>query len=235
MILAVPAAPAARLLQGRRGRGGGPARGDPVRVHGDRHARLPRRGLPGQPSSAAATWSPRSTAGRSRRPRSPRSSGRTWPRQAPVHVVRCSIGRSGDVAVLHRDDDGPRRPRRRRTRRRHRGDGAARRAAGHPLGRRPAAVQRRPPGPRRPHPGGGRRAAGPGRRGRRLRRHRHPRLRRHRPFRRRPGHRLPGSHRPLRPRRPRPARPVAHGPARFSPPASGRRGTGPAARVQQEA
>ena len=30
-----------------------------------------------------------------------------WPhlaRQAPVHVVRCSIGRSGDVAVLRRDD-----------------------------------------------------------------------------------------------------------------------------------
>jgi oxygen-dependent protoporphyrinogen oxidase len=30
-----------------------------------------------------------------------------WPhlaRQAPVHVVRCSIGRSGDVAVLQRDD-----------------------------------------------------------------------------------------------------------------------------------
>jgi oxygen-dependent protoporphyrinogen oxidase len=31
-----------------------------------------------------------------------------WPHlaaQAPVHVVRCSIGRSGDVAVLQRDDD----------------------------------------------------------------------------------------------------------------------------------
>ena len=44
-----------------------------------------------------------------------------WPhlaRQAPVHIVRCSIGRSGDVAVLQRDDAGPRRPRRRRTRRR---------------------------------------------------------------------------------------------------------------------
>jgi oxygen-dependent protoporphyrinogen oxidase len=30
-----------------------------------------------------------------------------WPHlagQAPVHVVRCSIGRSGDVAVLRRDD-----------------------------------------------------------------------------------------------------------------------------------
>ena len=30
-----------------------------------------------------------------------------WPhlaRQAPVHIVRCSIGRSGDVAVLQRDD-----------------------------------------------------------------------------------------------------------------------------------
>jgi protoporphyrinogen/coproporphyrinogen III oxidase len=31
-----------------------------------------------------------------------------WPhlaRQAPVHIVRCSIGRSGDVAVLQRDDE----------------------------------------------------------------------------------------------------------------------------------
>lgn len=31
-----------------------------------------------------------------------------WPHlaaQAPVHIVRCSIGRSGDVAVLQRDDD----------------------------------------------------------------------------------------------------------------------------------
>jgi protoporphyrinogen/coproporphyrinogen III oxidase len=31
-----------------------------------------------------------------------------WPHladQAPVHVVRCSVGRSGDVAVLQRDDD----------------------------------------------------------------------------------------------------------------------------------
>jgi protoporphyrinogen/coproporphyrinogen III oxidase len=30
-----------------------------------------------------------------------------WPHlaaQAPVHVIRCSIGRSGDVAVLQRDD-----------------------------------------------------------------------------------------------------------------------------------
>src|SRR6202034_4650552 len=30
-----------------------------------------------------------------------------WPhlaRQAPVHIVRCSVGRSGDVAVLQRDD-----------------------------------------------------------------------------------------------------------------------------------
>ena len=30
-----------------------------------------------------------------------------WPhlaRQAPVHVIRCSIGRSGEVAVLQRDD-----------------------------------------------------------------------------------------------------------------------------------
>ena len=31
-----------------------------------------------------------------------------WPhlaRQAPVHIVRCSIGRSGEVAVLQRDDE----------------------------------------------------------------------------------------------------------------------------------
>ena len=31
-----------------------------------------------------------------------------WPHlaaQAPVHIVRCSLGRSGDVAVLQRDDE----------------------------------------------------------------------------------------------------------------------------------
>ena len=90
-----------------------------------------------------------------------------WPHlaaQAPVHIVRCSVGRSGDVAVLQRDDE----------------DLAAlaaaelagaigitadtSRVAGHPLGRRPAPVQRRPPGPRRGHPRGGRRAARPCRR-----------------------------------------------------------------------
>ena len=75
-----------------------------------------------------------------------------WPHlaaQAPVHVVRCSVGRSGDVAVLQRDDEDLAALAAAELGRRHRDHGEERRAAGHPLGRRPAPVQRRPPGPRR--------------------------------------------------------------------------------------
>ena len=106
-----------------------------------------------------------------------------WPHlatHAPVHVVRCSVGRIGETALLQRDD----------------ADLAALAAAeladatgitarsvaraGHPLGRRAPAVQRRPPGPGGGHPRSRQRAARPRRRGRRLRRRRHPGLRRHR-------------------------------------------------------
>ena len=104
-----------------------------------------------------------------------------WPHLAkaadpgnPVHIVRCSVGRSGDVAVLQRDDAdlaalaaaeladsiG-----------RQRGAGCA---PGHPLGRRAAPVQRRPPGPGRADPrrrGGAARNRGGGGRLRRRRRH----------------------------------------------------------------
>ncbi len=124
-----------------------------------------------------------------------------WPHLAraaepgnPVHIVRCSVGRSGDVAVLQRDDD----------------DLAALAAAelaesigltakpvaqpGHPLGRRPAPVQRRPPGPGRADPRRRRGPARPRRRRRRLRRGRHPGLHSHRPPGRRPGNRPSESH-----------------------------------------
>ncbi len=119
-----------------------------------------------------------------------------WPHlaaQAPVHVVRCSVGRSGDVAVLQRDDE----------------DLAALAAAelAAAVGMTAKSVAERVTrwGGGLPqynvghldrvaaHPRGGGAAARPGRRGRRLRRHRHPRVRRDRQVRRRPGERLPES------------------------------------------
>ena len=54
---------------------------------------------------AAATWCPRSTATPSRPSRSAPSSGRTCgPARRPVHIVRCSVGRLGEEALLQRDD-----------------------------------------------------------------------------------------------------------------------------------
>ena len=111
-----------------------------------------------------------------------------------MHIVRCSVGRSGDVAVLQRDDE----------------DLAALAAAeladaigltAQPVAQR---VTRWGGGLPQYNVGhldrvariraGGRGAARPRRRGRRLRRRRHPGLHRHRPVRRRPGHRPPESH-----------------------------------------
>ncbi len=115
-----------------------------------------------------------------------------WPHlaaQAPVHVVRCSVGRSGDVAVLQRDDE----------------DLAALAAAelAGAIGITAKSVAQRVT-----RWGGGlpqynvghldrvaairaavAAAARPGRRGRRLRRRGHPRVRRDREVRRRPGER----------------------------------------------
>ena len=124
-----------------------------------------------------------------------------WPHLAqaadpgnPVHIVRCSVGRSGDVAVLQRDDDDLAALAAAELAESIGHDGAAGRAPGHPLGRRPAPVQRRPSGPGRPRQAGRQRAARARGGGRRLRRGRHPGLRRHRPSSRRPGHRAPESH-----------------------------------------
>ena len=86
-----------------------------------------------------------------------------WPHLAETDpnliLLRCSIGRIGEEAVLQRDDaelvaagDG----------RDGRGHGRARaapRLPGDPLGRLPAAVRRGPPRPDRPHPRGCRRPA----------------------------------------------------------------------------
>ena len=69
-----------RARRVRRGHG---ARRDQLREHGDRHARLPAvrlsRARSGRPAAGAGTWCRPWTGGRSRRSRSPRSSGRTWP------------------------------------------------------------------------------------------------------------------------------------------------------------
>ena len=77
-----------------------------------------------------------------------------------MHVVRCSVGRSGDVAVLQRDDEDLAALAAAELAGAIGDNGEKRRAAGHPLGRRPAPVQRRPPGPRRGDPRG--RGAQPG-------------------------------------------------------------------------
>ena len=103
VILAVPAAPAARLLK------------DTVSEAAARLAEIP------YASMAIVTLAFRA-ADFPARQRSgflvPAVDGRAvkavtfstvkWPHlaaQAPVHVVRCSVGRSGDVAVLQRDDE----------------------------------------------------------------------------------------------------------------------------------
>ena len=117
-----------------------------------------------------------------------------WPHLASARagarrpLLRRPDRRDGAAAARRR---GPGGARRRRTRRRHGDNSKKRRAAGHPLGRRAPAVQRRPPGPGGGHPRSRQRAARPRRRGRRLRRRRHPGLRRHRQGRRPAGPRPP--------------------------------------------
>ena len=101
-----PRRPGRAAAEGQRGGGGGAARGDPVRVHGHRHARVPRGRFPAQQRSGYLV-----PAVDGRAVKAVTFSTVKWPHLAaqaragePVHVVRCSVGRSGDVAVLQRDD-----------------------------------------------------------------------------------------------------------------------------------
>ena len=112
-----------------------------------------------------------------------------WPHlhTGDLHVVRCSVGRIGEEAVLQRDDSRPGRARRRGLRGRDRGHRRSGRFPGDQVGRRPASVHGRSPGPGRRDPGWGRRAGRPGGLRRRLRWHRSPRVHRLRAASGRPG------------------------------------------------
>jgi oxygen-dependent protoporphyrinogen oxidase len=102
VILAVPAAPAARLLDGSAGEAAARLAEIPYASMAIVTLAFRAADFPAQPRSGYLV---------------PAVDGRTvkaatfstvkWPhlaRQAPVHVVRCSVGRSGEVAVLQRDD-----------------------------------------------------------------------------------------------------------------------------------
>ncbi len=107
VIIAVPAAPAARLLA------------DAVPAAAAQFARIPYASMAivtlafpatalfQEPSPAQQRSGYLVPAVDGRAVKAATFSTVKWPhlaRQAPVHIVRCSIGRSGDVAVLQRDD-----------------------------------------------------------------------------------------------------------------------------------
>ena len=123
VILAVPARPASRLLVGLLGRraGRGGARRDRLREHGDRDPGLPRRRRSRPARRAAATWSPPIDG---RAVKAVTFSTVKWPHLrgaeppafppnpnpdlpaggAGLDIVRCSVGRIGEEALLQRDD-----------------------------------------------------------------------------------------------------------------------------------
>ena len=173
VVLAVPARPAARLLErvdpDRRGRG----RPAGLRERGPGHA-----GPAGRDRAAGAVRVPGAggtRASRSRRPRSSARSGRSG--ATPTVLVRASLGRYGEEAVLqqHRRRPGRAGPRRA-------GRAARTGRCREPVAARvnrwgggAAAVRRRPRDPGRRGPGRAAADRGAGRR--RLRRGRHRRLR----------------------------------------------------------
>jgi oxygen-dependent protoporphyrinogen oxidase len=108
VIIAVPAAPAARLLADAAPAAAAQLAGIPYASMAIVTLAFP----------AAALFQEQGRAGQRSGYLVPAVDGRAvkaatfstvkWPhlaRQAPVHIVRCSIGRSGDVAVLQRDDE----------------------------------------------------------------------------------------------------------------------------------
>ena len=102
VILAVPAAPAARLLADTAGEAAAQLKQIPYASMAIVTLAFRAEEFPAQQRSGFLV-----PAVDGRAVKAATFSTVKWPhlaRQAPVHVVRCSIGRSGDVAVLQRDD-----------------------------------------------------------------------------------------------------------------------------------
>ena len=168
VIIAIPARPAGRLLAEVPGVSAAvTAFGrDQLREHGDHHARLPpiRLSCPGLSARAGAgTWSRPWTGGPSRRPRSPPSSGRTWPEEPPGRTNRWKSCDAPSAASARKrccsepTTSSPRWPS--PSSRKRPGPGRSRRDSCHPLGRGATAIHGRPPGPGGEHPGLGRHPA----------------------------------------------------------------------------
>jgi len=102
VILAVPAAPAARLLQDAAGEAADQLKQIPYASMAIVTLAFRAADFPAQQRSGYLV-----PAVDGRAVKAATFSTLKWPHlaaQAPVHVVRCSLGRSGDVAVLQRDD-----------------------------------------------------------------------------------------------------------------------------------
>jgi oxygen-dependent protoporphyrinogen oxidase len=102
VILAVPAAPAARLLKDAAGAAAVQLEGIPYASMAIVTLAFRAEDFPAQQRSGYLV-----PAVDGRAVKAATFSTVKWPHlagQAPVHVVRCSVGRSGDVAVLRRDD-----------------------------------------------------------------------------------------------------------------------------------
>ena len=107
MIIAVPAAPAARLLADAVPAAAAQFAGIPYASMAIVTLAFPATALFQEPSRAQQRSGYLVPAVDGRAVKAATFSTVKWPhlaRQAPVHIVRCSIGRSGDVAVLQRDD-----------------------------------------------------------------------------------------------------------------------------------
>ena len=103
VILAIPAAPAARLLKDVAGQAAARLAEIPYASMGIVTLAFRAQDFPGQRRSGYLV-----PAVDGRAVKAVTFSTVKWPHlaaRAPVHVVRCSVGRSGDVAVLQRDDE----------------------------------------------------------------------------------------------------------------------------------
>jgi protoporphyrinogen/coproporphyrinogen III oxidase len=104
VIIAVPAAPAARLLRDAAPVAAAQLAGIPYASMAIITLAFPAAALPAQQRERSGYLVP---AVDGRAVKAATFSTVKWPhlaRQAPVHIVRCSIGRSGEVALLQRDD-----------------------------------------------------------------------------------------------------------------------------------
>ena len=194
VILAVPARPAARLLAGVPGASAAVTAFDEISYASMAIVTLayPRSAFPGAFSGpfsgsglAALGWSGYLVpAVDGRAVKAVTFSSVKWPHLAeatapgaePLEIVRCSVGRIGEEALLQRADEESGRAGRGRTGRRHRSARRSGRAPYYQVGRRLAAVHGRASGPGGADPGGRRYPARAGRLRGSLRGRRHTRL-----------------------------------------------------------